>query len=59
MDTRAQHPPDCSCCWIMGYGVSEDDPTEWAEKQFSVDEECPHHGAQVRGAGEVGASSGV
>jgi hypothetical protein len=53
------HPDGCTCCWIMGYGVDEQNPSEWAEKMFSLDEECPYHGSEVRGAGEVGASGRV
>lgn len=59
MEASRNHPDDCSCCWIMGFGVDEADPSQWAEKMFSLDEECPHHGGQVRGAGQVSASSGV
>lgn len=41
-------PEDCSCCWIMGFGLHDDDPEIWGEEIFSLDEECPDHGEQAR-----------
>lgn len=35
--------PDCSCCWLLGYGVDEDDKERWAEKMTVWDPDCPSH----------------
>lgn len=59
METKFDHADDCSCCWILGYGVDEANPSEWAEKMFSLDEECPEHGSHVCGVAEVSAASGM
>lgn len=32
--------PECSCSWLLGYGVFDDAPTQWGEKLLSIDPEC-------------------
>lgn len=35
--------PDCSCCWLLGYGVDPDDKERWAQKMISWDPQCVIH----------------
>lgn len=41
-----QRSEECSCCWIVGFGVDEGYPALWGERMFSLDPQCPDHGSQ-------------
>jgi hypothetical protein len=35
--------PDCSCCWLLGYGVDERQKERWAQRMTAWDPQCPKH----------------
>lgn len=56
---KTSHSENCSCCWIMGYGVDEKRPNDWAEEIYYKDEECVDHGSEVSGASEFSPTGWV
>lgn len=35
--------PECTCCWLLGYGVDESNKEHWAQKMTSWDPSCAKH----------------
>lgn len=53
-----EHPDGCICCWIMGFGVDEEHPNEWAEQILLREEDCEFHGTKARAQGQVQQAGG-
>lgn len=33
----------CTCAWLRGFNVGDDNPNDWVERIMVKDDECPVH----------------